>query len=87
MNVNNNKINEFQKSVSKYISYIATISELYEYNLIIYDEVENFKDYNSPLFNYPFQLNKNVLGTLDLYPNISESNYNYTHTDIYLQIS
>jgi len=28
--------------------------EKYTFDLIIYDEIENFKEYDDPSFNYPF---------------------------------
>ena len=55
INVNNYKIKEFNNSQVKYKAYVDELFSLYEFNIILYDEVENFKDYNSPLFNYPYE--------------------------------
>jgi len=51
------------------------MTALFEYELILYDEVENFKDYTSPLFYYPFQVNKNVIISLNLDTNDTVDNY------------
>ena len=59
------------------------MTALFEYELILYDEVKNFKDYTSPLFYYPFQVNKNVITSLNLDTNDTVDNYKYSHTDIY----
>jgi hypothetical protein len=34
-----------------------------EFQLVVYDEVEYFKKYNNPEFNYPFQKRKTILGS------------------------
>ena len=43
----------------------------FDFNVVIYDEVENFKDYDSSLFNYPYDNRKNIIDTLTLNANAS----------------
>ena len=56
-------------------------------DLILYDEVENFYEYDSPLFNYPYENRKNVIRTLSFNSTFNNSNfydnYEYMHENIY----
>ena len=51
----------------------------FEFNLVVYDEIENFQDYDSLLFNYPYKQRKNVIETIDFSANVSVDNYAYYH--------
>ena len=51
----------------------------FEINLVVYDEIENFQDYDSLLFNYPYEQRKNVIQTIDFSANVSVDNYAYYH--------
>ena len=33
---------------------IEAIVDQYDFELVVYDEIQNFKAYNDPLFNYPW---------------------------------
>jgi hypothetical protein len=56
----------------------------FEFELVIYDEVEYFKKYTDPDFFYPYQLRKTILGTFSFSILIDDDqnsatfyNYNY----------
>ena len=36
---------------------------MFDFDLVIYDEIEYFRDYKNALFDYPFQKRKNKLST------------------------
>ena len=37
-----------------------------ELDLLVYDEIENFKDHNDPLFMYPYSHRKSKLATFQI---------------------
>ena len=39
------------------------VMEKYEFETVLYDETENFRNYDSPLFNYPFELRKTKMSS------------------------
>ena len=48
------------------LSYQKTIDQsfrLFDFDLVVYDEIEYFRDYTHKLFDYPFQPRKNKLST------------------------
>ena len=54
MNVYNENLNQFE-------NYVRGILETYNLNLVVYDEIENFKDYHSDQFDYPFDNRKSII--------------------------
>lgn len=58
-----------------------------ELDLVVYDEIENFPDYNNPLFMYPYSNRKSKLATYQITSDffsfdekllqIDYNNYNY----------
>lgn len=48
-------MNEFENAYSNYQQIVFDLFNSFEINLIVYDEIENFKDYDSPKFNYPYE--------------------------------
>ena len=79
MTANVLKMKEFSKSFSKYNDFVTKIIGAFEINLIVYDEIENFQDYDSEMFNYPFDRRKNVIQTFQFDSNVSTDNYAYYH--------
>jgi hypothetical protein len=52
----------------------------FQIELIVYDEVELFRDYNDPDFEYPFQKRKEVVSMVNfqIQPSIDmDENYEY----------
>ena len=47
-------------------------SRSFDYNLVVYDEIESIQDYNSATFNYPYEARKNIISTFTF--DISETN-------------
>jgi len=47
MTANVLKMKEFSKSFSKYNDFVTKIIGAFEINLVVYDEIENFQDYDS----------------------------------------
>ena len=45
----------FAENVVNYTAYIDNIFSKIEFELVLYDEVEYFKQYDDPEFNYPYQ--------------------------------
>ena len=35
----------------------------YKMDLVLYDETEYFREFNDPLFDYPYQRQKNIIST------------------------
>jgi hypothetical protein len=50
---------------------LSTFDKL-EFELVIYDEVENFRDYRDTLFNYPYQDRKSFISSNVLDPIFSQ---------------
>ena len=46
-----------------YTGQVYWFSRLFDYSLIVYDEVESFQDYNSLIYMYPYEQRKNVIST------------------------
>ena len=44
-------------------AYINSLFQNFEFELGTYDEVEYFKQYNNPEFNYPYQRRRTKLGS------------------------
>ena len=70
--------------------------EKYEPQLVIYDEIEDFKEPDSPLFNYPYRKRKNSLGTVAFaFPKDLQDqelikrreNYQYFHHEALMRLS
>ena len=57
---------KFTSNQEAYVSYIDEIFSEIEFELVLYDEVEYFKNYNHPEFNYPYSARKTKLGTFNL---------------------
>ena len=45
---------------------------LFDINLVVYDEAEKFREYNHPKFNYPYEHRKNYVGLIDM--NLTSTN-------------
>ena len=55
----------------------------YQFQLVIYDEVENFPDNTSPNFYYPFDERKSQLYSYDIDPTYDLTlNYLYYFTEV-----
>lgn len=55
----------------------------YEIDLVLYDEVEVFKQSKSSLFNYPFDDRKSKLGRMSFTAALPTSDNKYTRSDPY----
>ena len=42
------------ENLNNFIEYVDTDFQNLEFQLVMYDEVEYFKKYNNPEFNYPY---------------------------------
>lgn len=55
----------------------------FDMEIVVYDEVEKFRSYNSTQFSYPYQKRKNNLGNFNFGWDVSYSepllNYDYTY--------
>lgn len=58
----NTKFTEMQTSFE---SKVDDSFRLFDFDLVVYDEVEYFRDYTHNLFDYPFQPRKNKLSTFN----------------------
>ena len=70
-----------------------------EYEVVAYDEIERFNDYESPEFDYPYAQRKNQLSTINFKGeyfgmngaynriNFADFDYEYTQTRVKFQIS
>lgn len=48
------------------LAFAAKVEEsfsIFNFDLVVYDEIEFFREYTSPLFNYPYQKRKNKLSS------------------------
>ena len=61
------------------MSYINGLFSEFEFELVIYDEVEYFKKYTNPEFDYPYQKRKTKLGTFSFNILIDEDTYDYNY--------
>ena len=53
------KVNEFERMKTAFQQKVDEAFALYDFDLVVYDEIEYFRDYKNPLFNYPYQKRKN----------------------------
>ena len=61
-----------------YFSQISSKLKEFDVELVIYDEMEHFRQWNNPLFPYPYSLRKNVLNSYKFnFDNKDETNYYY----------
>lgn len=51
--------------------------EIYEYDLVIYDETEVFRDYFDDEFDYPYEKRKTVVKKVPMKPEPVGVNYPY----------
>ena len=49
--------------IEDYKEYLVKEYEKLEMRVVVYDEFELFRDYSDPLFNYPYEKRKNLLGS------------------------
>ena len=67
-------------TITNYYNHIVSISDLFDVELVVKDEIEKFREYSSKLYNYPFQLRRSHLTDviLDL-EKVSTNNYSYSY--------
>jgi len=63
------------------------IIDLYEVELIVYDETEHFRNWNHPEFNYPYANRKNYQGGFNLNFTNENDEYNYPQTNLFFHKS
>ena len=51
-----------------YQIYIADILSKLDFELVLYDEIEKFRQHDHPEFNYPYQARKSKLNSFTLDP-------------------
>jgi hypothetical protein len=69
-----------------YEEYINEIFGTIKFELVLYDEVEYFKNYNDPEFNYPYSNRKTKLGSFNLEITVPDDyDYEYIAKSISLQ--
>ena len=54
----------YLENLSRYEDKMKELFATYEYDLVIYDEIENFQDYNSDQFQYPYSKRKTKVVSL-----------------------
>jgi len=52
---------------------------LFEFELVVYDEVEFFRKHTSDLFDYPYQRRKNKIGSYTFAFNDEDDDGGYTY--------
>ena len=82
----NEKTTKFEDSQSEFETYIDGLLQSFDIELIVYDEVENFKSYDDPEFNYPFERRKNLLSRYTFATSIDQetSDYEYPTEEVRL---
>ena len=70
-----------------YESLVNTAFGKFDFDLVVYDEVEYFRDYTNKLFNYPYQPRKNKLTTFnfDADPNAIADDGGYVYSQMQLR--
>ena len=53
----------------------------------MYDEIEKFREYNDPLFDYTYMNRKTILSTFNIHIKGPDANYPYTNVNVRLQLS
>ena len=51
----NEAVQAFETNLIENLSHVQQDIEKFEFHLTIHDEAQKFRDYNSNLFNYPYQ--------------------------------
>lgn len=80
----------YDKIYQDFKSEIQDLMNEFQIELIIYDEVELFRDYHDPNFQYPFQKRKEVVSQVNfqIQPNIDiDENYQYVSSTLNFKIS
>lgn len=58
------KYDEFARNKQAFAQRVDLSFAMFDFDLVVYDEIEYFRDFKNPMFNYPFQQRKNKLSTL-----------------------
>jgi hypothetical protein len=69
----------FKDAFSGFETHINNLFSEFEYELVMYDEVEYFKKYTHPEFYYPFQKRKTKMGTFTLDITLDKDTYDYDY--------
>jgi len=56
---------------------MQSLIESYQYDIVVYDEIENFKDYMSPDSDYPYEKRKTTIGWNSFEPILTDYSYSY----------
>lgn len=69
--------------------YLQTKFDQFDFKVVVYDEVEDFRDYDHELFDYPYLDRKTQISSQKINIDLDETTYEYTYNieDIYFQIS
>jgi hypothetical protein len=68
--------------------HINNLLSEFDYELVIYDEVEYFKNYKDPEFDYPYQERRTKIGNQKFNVSINDDlDYNYESKQIRFRIS
>ena len=51
----------WEDALSGYQKHVKTMFDLFDMEIVIYDEFEKFRHYNDPQFSYPYEKRKNLL--------------------------
>ena len=73
------QMEKFQENFSSFEAYINDLFSEFEYELVVYDEVEYFKKYTHPEFYYPYQRRKTKVGTYSLNITLDRDTYDYEY--------
>jgi hypothetical protein len=73
----------FKQFEKFYISEINSALSQFDIDLVVYDEVEYFRQYFEDDFDYPYTLRKNVIETFKF--NFTKEDLDYTFTSSYMK--
>ena len=84
----------YLNNVKIYESSIAELFATYDYDLVIYDEIENFRNYNDDQFHYPYSKRKTNALTLKFNYKLHDiehinqvDDYEYSHQNLIFMLS
>lgn len=75
--------------ITCYTDHVNKIVRKLDFEIVVYDETENFPHYTSPLFNYPYESRKSKIMTLRdlIFDSSSTATYKYISQKAQLMLS
>lgn len=86
------KMNTYKWLLDEYRANFTKKLASVDLELVISDESERFEDYNSKLFDYPYEKRRSIVSTYKMYVDditlgTELSGYNFTMADVHYQVS